>query len=139
MTYYKNPDHATFLDFLNGWIFTAQLTAMSGVPYTPVTNFVSASVGGQGTQYYFQSGDYDSQLTPWYVRLDLVLKIPFTADWLKGLLGPDVKGYVYAELINALNNDNILSYSYEVVNGQLSRVEQKDLGIIPLAGFRIEF
>ncbi|MGA2141753.1 MAG: TonB-dependent receptor [Brevinematales bacterium] len=138
MTYYKNPDKPVFLDFLNQWQFSFELSAMSGVAYTPVTNFVSADVNGYA-QYYYENGSYDSQYTPWYVRVDLKLTIPFNAGWLIWLFGPDVSGYVYLEVLNALDNDNVLSYRYTASNGVLMQTEEKDIPLIPLGGFRIEF
>ncbi len=138
MTYYKNPDKASFFDFMQEWEFSAELSAMSGIPYTPVTNFTSMNVSG-GTRYYFFNGDYDGAYTPWYFRLDLKLTIPVDVGWLKGLLGQYASGFVYIEVINALDWDNISSYSYTVTNGKLQRQETKDWPIIPLAGFRVEF
>ncbi len=138
MTYYKNPDNPSFFDFMNEWQFSVVLSAMSGAPYTPATNFISANVNGL-TQYYFNYGDYDSAYTPWYFRLDLKLTIPVDVGWLKGLLGQYTRGFVYIELINALDWDNVTSYTYTVTNGQLTRKETKDWPIIPLAGFRVEF
>jgi hypothetical protein len=138
MTYYKNPDKPVFLDFLNQWQFSFELSAMSGVAYTPVTNFVSADVNGYA-QYYYENGSYDSQYTPWYVRVDLKLTIPFNAGWLIWLFGSDVSGYVYLEVLNALDNDNVLSYRYTASNGVLMQTEEKDIPLIPLGGFRIEF
>jgi outer membrane cobalamin receptor len=139
LTYYKNQDlRPSFFDFMNEWKFSAELTMESGIPYTPVTNYTANSVNGM-PQYYFYNGAYDSMLTPWYCKLDLKLTMPFDAGWLKGCLGPYVRGYVYIEVLNALNYNNILSYNYSVNNGQLTKNPVNDLPLIPLGGFRIEF
>lgn len=139
LTYYKNPDKPLFLDFIHQWKFSMTLTAMSGLPYTPVTNYVAATVNGW-SQYYYLNGDYDSMYTPWYVRLDLKLTIPFGDwAWLKWMFGPDAGGYFYVEVLNALDNANILGYSYSVNNGQLTQTPENDIPILPVLGLRIEF
>ncbi len=137
-TYYRDPVKQSFFDFLDEWKLSLQLTAMSGKPYTPVTNYISAPVNG-GTQYYFSNGPYDSQYAPWYVRLDVKLTIPLGLDFLKGVLGPDVRGYLYVEVLNVLNYYNVISYAYTVNNGQLQKVAVTDWPIMPLGGIRIEF
>ncbi len=130
MTYYKNPDQSLFFDFLNEWKFTVQLTAMSGLPYTPATN---------STQYEIYYGAYDSTYTPWYCRLDLKLTIPLGGGLLKGFFGPYAQMYFYVEVLNALNYNNVISYYYTINNGQLTQAELQDFSIMPLGGFRIEF
>ncbi len=138
MTYYKNPGLTNFFDFMNEWKLSIELTAMSGKPYTPVTNFIQSSFNG-GTYYYFDNGKYDSEYTPWYVRLDVKLTIPWNADFLKGILGPNVTAYAYIQVLNVLDLPNIIDYSYTVQNGQLVKVPVGDLPIIPLGGVRIDF
>ena len=139
LTYYKNPDKPVFFDFINQWKFSMTMTAMSGLPYTPVTNYVAATVNGW-SQYYYSNGSYDSLYTPWYVRLDLKLTIPFGDwGWIKWMFGPDAGGYFYVEVLNALDNANILGYTYSVNNGQLTQTPQQDIPILPVIGFRIEF
>jgi hypothetical protein len=138
LTYYKSGYGHSFFDFMNEWKFSAELTLESGIPYTPVTNFTAMNVSGM-TQYYFYHGAYDSKLTPWYCKLDLKLTMPFDAGWLKGFFGPYVRGYIYIEVLNALNCNNVLSYNYTVNNGQLLKNPVNDLPLIPLGGVRIEF
>ncbi len=138
LTYYKNPDSAFFLDFMNEWKLSFELSAMSGKPYTPDTNFIQATVNGN-TQYYFTQGAYDSQYTPWYVRLDVKLTIPFGLGFMTWLLGPNAQGYVYIQVLNVLDLQNVIDYSYSVKDGQLVQTAERDLPLIPLAGLRIEF
>ncbi len=138
LTYYKNAGVSSFFDFMNEWKFSMELSAMSGVPYTPVTNYTAMNVNG-GTQYYFFNGAYDSLFTPWYFRLDLKLTIPVGGNFLTGLLGPYARMFVYLGLINAFNNNNVISCSYVVNNGTLQLSQLKDWAIAPVGGFRIEF
>ncbi len=139
MTYYKNPDVPSFLDFLNEWKLSLELSALSGKPYTPATNFIQSTDPNGNTVYYINYGSYDSQYTPWYIRLDVKITIPVGLHFLSGLLGPNVNGYFYVEVLNVLNLSNVIGYYYSVQNGQLTQTPEKDLPFVPFAGFRIEF
>ncbi len=139
MTYYRNPDKPLFLDFLNEWKLSMDLSVLSGEPYTPVTNFISYDTPEAGTQYHYFNGEYNSDLTPWEVRLDLTVTIPYSLFSLLNLLGMNVKSTSYISFINSLNYDNTINYFYWVKNGELSKVAVRDFPFMVLGGMRVEF
>ncbi|MGC8765414.1 MAG: TonB-dependent receptor [Brevinematia bacterium] len=127
------------IDWLYNWSLSFDFKLMTGKPYTPITNFVSAEIPGAGTQYYYNYGKYNSEFTPLHHKLDVKITIPSGPfDFLK-LFGLKFESSSYVSFINIYNHENIYDYHYVIKDGKLQKEGLKDFPFMILGGFKIEF
>ncbi len=105
--------------------FSGRYILAGGTPYTPID--LEASMAKGKIQYI--DGQAYSKRNPDYSRLDV------RVDFRNNLPGFSVISYISFE--NFLNNKNVLLYSYDAYNKQITTAYQ--LGFFFVGGVRVEF
>jgi outer membrane cobalamin receptor len=111
-----------------GWEVGLKWVYSTGLPYTPVTGAAVTTVGPH-TYFVPSVGPVNSARLPDYERLDLSTSLTTLYDtW---------QWKVYLEIINALNNQDVLGYQYNLNYSQASVVN--DLPFLPYIGFEAKY
>jgi outer membrane receptor for ferrienterochelin and colicin len=109
------------------WKIGAKFQYASGNPYTPVV----ASVQKMG-EWFVVDGEKNSALFPDYHKLDIRVDRQFQfSNWSMN---------VYLDMWNVYDNDNVLTYYYEIENnGEYTQKAHDDFPLMPILGISAQF
>lgn len=123
-----NFDYGKQLTFFGGWKFSGDFSVgirfryAGGRPYTPFDLEMSTLL----REGYYQRFAYNTSRMPEYSRLDIRVDKTFSIS--------DKSIVTYAEVINALNRDNIYRYSW----GEHGLSAEPQLSIVPVIGLSVK-